>query len=439
MKKQYVLIGLILFIVGGAFPLPLKAGSLSQSQPYILTEKLMASTPQSDAEFGFSLSLSDDEQFLVIGAPSHNVGINNNQGQVFVFRREGNSWVEVQKLAASDGAANDLFGASLAIAGAPHYTILAGARGNDMGGNANIGAAYVFTFDGSVWTEHAKLVAIDPWEFSYDYRGTSVAISKDGNLAMVGAPGVSGPGGTKPGAVYIFTRSGDNWTQTQKITGPIGGAGGLGSSMLLAGDDQTLFVQGRYSPVGPVITWSLVRVYQKLNGDWTEVDTLIPSDSQEFDDFGQGMAATADGSLILIGAPNRDGSTGKVYEFTESGGTWTEQAMLTPPTNSTYGYFGKAIALDAGTTQAAIGAFLNGSGAIHRFERRGDEWTFVQTLTTPDTRQEHLGFSVAMSGDARMIIGGARWAHRNLATFDTIGAIYIYKPAYQVFLPTVLR
>jgi hypothetical protein len=435
--KLSLTLGIVCIIWAGVTIAVAANAAAAMTQPFVLTAKLMASDKAASAEFGAAVVLSPDGQIMVVGAPLHDVDNHDNQGQVYVFRRSDTGWTEVQQLVAADGEANDEFGTSIAIADAPDYTIIVGAPFDDTGAHSNLGAAYIFAYDGSSWSQQTKLGVTDANEFSQDQRGRAVAISADGNTAFAGAPGVGGAGGSEPGAVYIFTRSGNTWTQTQKVEGPTSGAAGLGRSMRLSDNDELLLVAGLYSPAGPIIGNGIVRIYQKPGGTWGEIASLIPSDSGEFDEFGASIAISDDTTTILVGAPNK--GSGQAYVFTKNGGTWTEQLVLTRPDGSPYGRFGQSLALDTTGTQATIGAWLNGSGAIHLLEGSGSVWDFRQTLTTLDNRQEHLGFAIDMTGDGNLIAGGARSAHSSTDVFDAVGAVYLFVPGFNVYLPIVAK
>jgi hypothetical protein len=106
-------------------------------------------------------------------------------GAAYVFTSSGSTWTQQAKLTASDGAANNDFGFSVALSGS---TALVGAFGN----NSGTGAAYVFVRSGSTWTQQAKLAS------SGGGFGNSVTLS--GSTALVGAP--LNP--SHIGAAYVF-------------------------------------------------------------------------------------------------------------------------------------------------------------------------------------------------------------------------------------------
>jgi len=165
--------------------------------------KLTASDGAPSYLFGRSVSILGDT--IVVGAN----GASGGSGSAYVFTRTGTSWSEQAKLTASDGADGDRFGVSVAIAG---DTIVVGAHWDDDNG-ADSGSAYVFTSTGTTWTQQAKLTASDGAED--DQFGFSVAIA--GDTIVVGAR-LDGDNGSFSGSVYVFTGTGTAWTQQAKLT-----------------------------------------------------------------------------------------------------------------------------------------------------------------------------------------------------------------------------
>ena len=119
--------------------------------------------------------------------------------------RSGTVWTQQAKLTASDAASTDMFGLSVSVSA---DTAIVGAYWDDDWGTDS-GSTYVFTRTGTVWTQKAKLAASDAGWF--DQFGWSVALS--GDTAIVTTVG----SGIDPGSAYVFTRSGDAWTQRAKL------------------------------------------------------------------------------------------------------------------------------------------------------------------------------------------------------------------------------
>ena len=160
--------------------------------------KLTASDGAAYDYFGCSVAVSGDGSTAVIGAHGDD-DIGNNSGSVYVFTRSGSSWTQQAKLTASDGASGDLFGYSVAVSG-DGSTAVIGAHGDDDRG-IDSGSAYVFTRSGSSWTQQAKLTASDG--AASDLFGWSVAVSGDGSTAVIGAY-YDDDRGSNSGSAYVF-------------------------------------------------------------------------------------------------------------------------------------------------------------------------------------------------------------------------------------------
>jgi len=156
---------------------------------------LVASDGAAHDNFGSSVSISGDT--VVIGAKHDTVGANGWQGSAYVFVRSGTTWSQQAQLTASDGAANDSFGISAAISG---DTAVVGAYGHTVGANTGQGSAYVFVRSGTSWSQQAQLTASDG--AAVDHFGYSVAIS--GDRALVGAPYKTVGSNTGQGSAYVY-------------------------------------------------------------------------------------------------------------------------------------------------------------------------------------------------------------------------------------------
>jgi FG-GAP repeat len=249
-----------------------------QGGSWVETQKLTASDGSVFSFFGVSISISGST--LVVGAASKGA---------YVFNRQGGSWVETQKLTASDQVPNDNFGLSVAFSGS---TIVVGASFADIGSTVNQGAAYVFERHGRSWVETQKLTASDGAES--DAFGRPVAIS--GSTIVVGAAFFQG-------SVYVFERRGRSWVETQKLTASDGTGSGFGRSVAFSG--STLVAGASDSAF----------VFERHGGGWIETQKLTTS--ERFEDFGRSVEVS--GSTVFVGAPvaTIDGTSarGAVYVF----------------------------------------------------------------------------------------------------------------------------
>ena len=216
---------------GSAYVFVKPGGGWLTSTAITQTAKLTASDGAAGDFFGDSVSISGST--VVVGAPMHN----SEQGKAYVFVQPGGGWLtttaisETAKLTASDGAAGDLFGHSVAVSG---DVVVVGASHDD----SSQGSAYVFVQPGGGWltntaiTETAKLTASDG--AAGDDFGYSVSIS--GDTIVVGAA----DGDSDRGSAYVFFKPSGGWldmTQAGKLTASdVAVDDGFGRSVSVSGD-----------------------------------------------------------------------------------------------------------------------------------------------------------------------------------------------------------
>jgi len=200
--------------------------------------KLTASGGSEDDSFGGSVAIDGDT--IVIGAYSDNTFRGPNSGSAYVYTRSGTVWTKQAKLTASDGAEGDRFGNSVAV-NVDADTIVIGAYGDDTENGDNSGSAYVYTYSGTSWTEQAKLTASDG--AAYDGFGNSVAI--DGYTIVIGAYSDVTKYGEDSCSAYVYTLSGTVWTEQFKLTASDGAANDqFGISVAISGD--TIVIGAEY-------------------------------------------------------------------------------------------------------------------------------------------------------------------------------------------------
>jgi hypothetical protein len=168
-------------------------------------QKLTASDAADDDQFGGAVAIDGDT--LLTGATGVD-GAGSDRGQAYIFKRVWGNWSEAQKLTASDAEDSDHFGSAVALSGG---VALIGAPLRD-GAGTNRGGAYVFTFGGAAWAEAKILNGSDAADGNF--LGFSVALNAAGS-ALAGAPSTA----AKPenGAAYLFTFDGSTWTETKKF------------------------------------------------------------------------------------------------------------------------------------------------------------------------------------------------------------------------------
>jgi hypothetical protein len=250
-------------------------------------QELVASDGGEGAYFGWSVSLHEGR--ALVGA----YGSDTARGAAYVFAESDGSFIEEQKLVASDAAVGDQLGYSVSLG---DDRILVGAPLHD----GSRGAAYVFVRSGSSWAEEQKLVANDAVEF--DLFGVSVALF--GDRALVGAYFDE----ERLGAAYLFVRSESSWTEEQKLVASDGVAGDRFGNAVSLGDGRALI--GAYAKNGG---HGAAYVFLLGDGLWTEEAKLVASDGINNDLFGWSVSLARE--RALLGANYDDNLRGAAYVF----------------------------------------------------------------------------------------------------------------------------
>jgi len=371
--------------------------------------------------FGIAVSISGDA--LLVGAPENDDG-GSESGSAYVFTRSAGSWMELQKLTASDAADGDYFGSSVSISG---DTALVGATRDDDGG-ASSGSVYVFVRSGNTWTQQQKLTATD----AAAGQGFGVSVSLSGETALIGANG-DAENGAGSGAAYVFVRSSNTWTQQQKLTATDAEpSDDFGWAVSLSGDTALVGADGED---GIDLSTGAAYVFVRSGNTWAQQQKLIASDPEKFDSFGEAVSVAGD--TALIGAPYKDGvdlSTGAAYVFVRSGDTWTEQQRLTASDGAIDASFGVAVSILGDTALiGASGDNDNGSfsGSAYLFAHSAGTWTEQQKLIANDgAAEDFYGQAVSLSGDTALI-----GAFDSDAQGEDSGAAYVFAMKLTVGSP----
>lgn len=368
-------------------------------------------TQQQKLVGGDVVAISADGNTAAIGSPCDN----SCNGSVTVFTRSDGVWTQQgQKLIGSAGLLE--FGTSVALS-ADGNTLIVGAPFD-----SNIGSAWVFVRSGGLWTAQGpKLVGSG--SVMNPFQGWSVGLSQDGNTALVGGPFDDGmPSDTGPGtgAAWVFTRNNGQWTQQgPKLigSGAIGKAD-QGFSVAISGDGNTAIVGGlqdNYSAdVGSVgAAW----VFARTNGIWNQQgNKLVGSGGVGVTQQGASVSLSADGNTALIGGPEDNGSVGAAWVFFRSNdGTWAQEGRKLVGQDSV----GKAgqgatVALSADSNTALIaGQYDDGS--------TGAMWVFVRGLPPPSVTSIQPN-SGPVGGGTSVTITGTNFTNAVGVNFGSIAA-----------------
>ena len=350
--------------------------------------------------FGYSVAVSGST--ALVGAPYHQVGSNANQGVAYVYTEANGVWSQTAELTASDGAAQDQFGWSVALNGT---TALVGARYHKVGNNAYQGAAYVYTEANGVWSQMAELTASDG--AGDDLFGWSVALN--GATALVGALYHQVGSNNQQGAAYVYTEANGTWSQTAELTASDGAAyDHFGYSVAVSG--PTALVGALYHQVGSNAHQGAAYVYTDTNGTWSQTAELTASGGMTRDQFGWSVAVS--GPTALVGAPyhyvNPNVYQGAAYVYTETNGVWSQTVELTASDGGSNDTFGQAVALNGPTALVGAPQHQVGSttlqGAAYVYTETNGAWSQTAELTASDGAGDDLfGYSVAFNGPTALV------------------------------------
>ena len=400
---------------------------------------------QAELPNGAVLSLADqagsgvaiDGDTLVVGVPRDD-DAGSDAGAVYVYLRQVNgtpsdqrddTWLLQAKLSASDAAAGDAFGISVALDG---NLLVVGASQTDQSPTAaNAGSAYVFRRSGTIWTQEGKLQASDP--LADRLLGIELAVSADpsGDTVVLGAPReVIASSFVTNATPAAGTFAGDprlsdiddfyNGSYVRFESGPLAGQARLVTDY--AGATRT-FTFGTAFTAPPVTndTFEVLHndagsayIFRFDGTTWAQQQKLVASDTAAFDMFGRAVAVEQ--GTILVGAPNANNNAGAAYQFVRddkgtpnpTDDTWSQSLQWGARDAATGDKFGWAIALDG--TRSVISALREDDGATNAgsayvFLWQTNVWTEVGKLTAPDAAaSDRFGESLDVEGD-RIVVG----------------------------------
>ena len=365
------------------------------------------------------LSISSDGNTIAVGGYSDNGG----QGAVWVFVKEFGNWIQQgNKLVGTGDTNNDAYqGRAVAIAGNGKTIITGGCRDDSFKG-----AAWIYTRSGNIWNQQGnKLVGTGANNFlSGAHQGIAVALSDDGNTAVIAGDEDS----SGVGAVWIFTRIGNSWSQQgNKLVGTnIIGMAHFGSSVDISGDGNTVAIGGDDDDNGKGAIWVFVR----SGNSWTQLgNKIVPFDNNGLSELGHSIAISADGNTIVAGGTKDNSYFGATWIFTKNGNVWSQQGNKLVGTNAINtphcALQGTSVDISANGNRVIIGGEddNNLAGAIWVFDRSANNWTQTGTKfsgTGASGFNSKQGSAVAISGNGNVISEGGMYDNSG------IGATWVF-------------
>ncbi|WP_295648926.1 gliding motility-associated C-terminal domain-containing protein [uncultured Mucilaginibacter sp.] len=257
------------------------------------------------ASQGASVSISADGNTAIVGGP----GDNSNQGAVWVFTRSNSVWSQKgNKLVGAGNSGAAFQGNAVAISGDGNTICAAG-----YVDNSSQGAVWIYTLNAGSWTQQgSKLVGTG--NVGAANQGVSVALSADGNTALVGGY----IDNNHLGAAWVFSRSGTIWAQQgNKLVGT-GSSGSIvqqGFSVSLSADGNIAIVGGHYDNNNQGSVW----VYSRAGISWTQQgNKLVGTGGTATALQGESVAVSADGNTLIVGGTGDNVNTGAAWAFTDA-------------------------------------------------------------------------------------------------------------------------
>ena len=323
--------------------------------------------------FGYSAAISGDT--LVVSAPGTplpdkqvetsvgEISAGGLAGAVYIFRREGDAWMQGMKLTPADSEAGDQFGFRLALS-ADTLVISAPHKWTPSGGNA-AGVVYVFKRAGETWNQQARLAAPDGAPF--DLFGSALALQAD--TLAVSARGADPAGKTNSGAVYVYQRQGEEWLLSAKLVAPDAASRDYFGEAILLTEDVLVAGAPGHDERASGDNFGSVYLFRRSGDNWQPAGRLAPPDLEENAQFGYALAINE--------------RSGTLVAFTQN----------------------KGPAPDLGVGAEDYASLVNYTGGVNIFAGRGAEWRFQERLV-PDQR-EYLPFYFVREGRVALAESGS--------------------------------
>lgn len=391
-------------------------GAASTENALSTMQKLIASDGAAEDYLGYSVSISGN--FAVVGAPYDNDGINPNVGSVYVFEKVGSSWTFNAKLKPFDGAADDNFGWSVDI---DDDLIIVGSPNDDVS-FPNQGSAYVWRgIAGFGWNPEGKIVASDGQ--AGDQFGYRVAASD--NSIAISAPLDDYNTLTDKGSVYVYV----GLTQQAKFSPPDVASGDrFGNTVDISGNFIIAGSPG--DDIDSKLDQGSAHIFNRIGTGWNHDQKLVASDGSQYDNFGAWVAIKNE--LAVVGAPgddvNGNHDQGSAYLFETWGSEYTLKHYLVASDGAADDQFGRCVAVSG--SNIVVGAYkadVDGKadqGAAYRFTYIGDGAPIgVRQKITASDGAAGDGFGISVAVDNSTFIFGSYLD--DIGSNDNQGSAYI--------------
>jgi trimeric autotransporter adhesin len=314
---------------------------------YVQVDEMFGAASSQGDEFGGSVALSDSGSVALVSA----VLYNNRSGTAYLYNLGASSHTLIEELQPPDaGHDQGYFGSDVALSGDGQVAVVLAGLDTTIqppSGDAYVSAGTVFVYkrSGATYIPFTELVDMG-------YLG-SVATSEDGTTILVGSPDRTIPGTefqVYAGAAFLFTEQGSGYVQSQELTSSDGVDGDqFGGSVALSRDGSVALVAAYYHPglvcTGPAFSScagtfgpGAVYIFTREGASYTQTNGFAAYDGADVSQFGNSDALSSDGSVALIGSATHNTGAGSAYVYGPTGEPATTSVALTGGNNpSNYG------------------------------------------------------------------------------------------------------
>ena len=306
--------------------------------------------------------------------------------------------------------------------------------GNDVGDLAFVRATdRLYIWSGEGWYNIALVNTTPTWDSGGQPAGSYVLDADSPQTATTITLAASDPEGFPISYNYVTSGSMDSiatisqdssvFTITPK-TSTQAPDGGTGTITFRATDGINILPQVSSFTLTFPLDWSSI----------TQQAQIQASDADGYDDFGNAISITPDGSTVIVGAHRNDtGGTnnGAAYIFTLSGSSWSQQAQIQASDAESMDHFGYGVDISENGNTAIVGSWnedttASDAGAAYIFTRSGTSWSQQAKIQhSGATQNDNFGNAVSITNDGNMAIIGAR-GREDQVNFISSGAAYIF-------------
>jgi hypothetical protein len=280
--------------------------------------------------------------------------------------------------------------------------------------NSFVGAAWVWTRKNGEWTQQGNKL-VGSGAIGTSSQGNSVDLSADGNTAIIG--GSLDNGGK--GASWVWTRSNGIWTQQgSKLVSS--STSFQGNSVALSADGNTAIVGSSWSAGGKPVAWT------RSNGVWSEQGSLLGSGAIGNGQQGFSVDLSADGNTAVVGGIEDNNFSGAIWIWTRSGGVWTQKGNKLVGAGILKANLGNSVSLNAMGNNVIVGGnkYESGTGTAFIFTNIPPTPTISSFSPTSAKTSDTITITGSdLTGTTAITLGGTSVTSFQVLSSSTVTAI----------------